>query len=57
LTATTLARILIPTLPADSLETNITICAAASIFKMVITTGSTGAATATIDLFGYLYDA
>ena len=34
-----------------------TVCAAGTTFGVIANTGSTGAATATIDVFGYLYDA
>jgi hypothetical protein len=42
------------TLTASS---KVTIYTAAQVFGMYITTGSTLAATATVDVFGYLYDA
>ena len=39
----------------DSNNTNYAICAAGSNFQITVSTGSTAACTATIDVFGYLF--
>jgi len=55
LTVTTTAQMLTPNLPADSADQVTTVALTGTEFKMVVTTGSALAATATIDVFGYLY--
>jgi hypothetical protein len=52
LTAATLCMILIPTTAGAQTTT---ICAAGTEFSMYATDGSDAVATATIDVFGYLY--
>lgn len=39
----------------DQNNTKYTLCAAGDVFGIKVITGSTGAATATIDVYGYLY--